>query len=229
MRLKFMYVCIILVAVRYLKKRVWLGSCYFSFCLVIEQWTFINSAQNCFMTRFYDVHGSLGSVMKTNRLGVMLLRWWIILILTQVSTTVLKFVSQSFSPSIIKKDRKCSRSVGVFVPLLSLYFKAVNSFKKNAEDASIGNLPFHILHKTVHKFSLQLGERFKLIATSYCFLAWVEFLSYISKDLQSITNFPCFYACDDSSISSQRIWDQLLLFFGLTVYGTNTACLNFGN
>ena len=35
---------------------------------------------------------------------------------------------------------------GIFALLLFLGFKVVNNFKQNAEDASILNMPSHILH-----------------------------------------------------------------------------------
>lgn len=51
--------------------------------------------------------------------------------------------------------------------LLSLEFKFVPIFKKNTDDASIWNKPFHFLHNTHDKLSPQLSNRFAIDYNRY--------------------------------------------------------------
>jgi len=51
--------------------------------------------------------------------------------------------------------------------LLSLDFKFVPIFKKNTEDASILNMPFHVLQNTNGKLSPQFSNTFAIDYTRY--------------------------------------------------------------
>ena len=137
--------------------------------------TFINRLQNCLMARFYDVCGSLSSVMETKRSAVTLFfRGWLILILTQISTVILKFISQSLCP-VTEQDRKCQQKVN-FLELSSPHFPwmlkswAVSRRTLNLRDLGICPSMFYTTQSTI--FLRILARDLPSIAASF-FLFWV--------------------------------------------------------
>jgi len=100
-------------------------------------------------------------------------RWWKILILTQISTIILKFISQSLCP-VTKQDRKCPQNAN-FLELSSPHFSwilkswAVSRRTLNLRDLGICLSKFYPTH-SINFLCILASERY---ATDSCFLFFI--------------------------------------------------------
>lgn len=104
-------------------------------------------------------------------------RGWVILILTQISTAILKFISQSLCP-LTKQDRKCQKNVKLSSRHFPWILKSWAVSRKTLNLRDLGICPSTFYATQSINFLCFLARDLPSIAASF-FLFWVGGISLL--------------------------------------------------